>query len=271
MIEAAGVIALLTDFGWGDPYAAVMKGVILSVNRHARLVDLSHDVAPQDVRGAAWLLSSAWRWFPDGTVFAAVVDPGVGGDRAILAVEGERHLFLAPDNGLLGFLREAGAARRIVRVTRRRYFLEPVSNTFHGRDIIAPVAAHLSLGVAPSELGEETDRMATLRAPSLREVKGGGVAGEVVAIDRFGNLVTNIPADRLPAPGPVRIRVGRRLVRRLDRTYAGGSEGELLALVGSGGTLEIAVNRGSAKRKTKARVGDPVIVNRKPPDTDGGS
>jgi hypothetical protein len=255
------VIALLTDFGLKDPYVGVMKGVILSVDPGARIIDLSHDLPSQGVLEAYFLLSNTYRYFPKGTVFASVVDPGVGTDRAVIAVETSKYIFLAPDNGLLGFLEKDGDVRRIIRVTNRKYFLDPVSNTFHGRDIFAPVAGHLARGLDVRRVGEETDSMQRIQAPAPKVTREGVIVGEIATIDRFGNLITNIPGSRLAAEDQVEIRVGKVVVRTLVRTYAEGKKGKPFAIVGSTGNLEISVNRGSAQKLTGARVGDAVRVH----------
>ncbi|MBV8881786.1 MAG: SAM-dependent chlorinase/fluorinase [Planctomycetaceae bacterium] len=262
MAKASGVVALLTDYGLQDAYTGILKGALLSVNPAARIVDLTHDIPPQDIREAGRVLSAARGYFPAGTVFVSVVDPGVGSDRAILGVETDRHYFLAPDNGLLGFLDRTGRIRRIVRLTEARYFLKPVSRTFHGRDIFAPVAGHLSKGVDLGRFGPGIGRMTVAEPRAPRRRPGGAVEGEVVSIDRFGNLITNIPGDLLPDARHVRITVGRRVVRALSGSYADAKKGELLALVGSTGHLEISVNQGSAMGKTRIRKGAPVQVTR---------
>lgn len=250
------MIALLTDFGHADPFVGVMKGVILSIHPRASIVDLSHGVPAHDVRAAAHALGQGVAFFPRGTIFVAVVDPGVGSGRDILAVRTDRHTFLAPDNGLLDGL----PAREVRRVACERLFLKPVSHTFHGRDIFAPVAAHLSRGMALSKVGPRLKALpARLGDPRLAR-RGGAVVGEVVHVDRFGNLVTNIPAADVA--GPVRIRVGRRPVAGMVDSYAEGRPGRAVGIVGSGGTLEIAVGRGRADRLLAAGVGDPVEVRR---------
>ena len=251
------VVALLTDFGHADAYVGVMKGVLLSVCPEARVVDLSHEVAPQDVAGAAFLLEGACGYFPDRTIFVCVVDPGVGSERRIVAVETRRHVFLAPDNGLLGFL--ADEAKRIVRVENRACFLNPVSRTFHGRDIFAPVAGRLAKGLDPARLGPRTASLRTLDLPEPKAVAG-GLEGRVLAIDRFGNLITNIRAGRLAA---AEIRIGRARIAGVKGTYADAAPGELLAVVGSTGRLEISVNRGHAAERLGVRVGDRVRVQRR--------
>src|SRR5262249_19353343 len=192
MAKLAGIVALLTDYGLQDPYAGVMKGALLSVNPQARIVDLTHDIPPQDVREGSRVLAAARGYFPDGTVFVAVVDPGVGSDRAIVGVETDRQVFLAPDNGLLSFLEDSIV--RMVRITEAKYFLKPVSKTFHGRDIFAPVAGHLTRGVDLARFGPPLKQLTPLEASLPRRTPDGGIQGEVVTIDRFGNLITNIPA-----------------------------------------------------------------------------
>lgn len=261
MTAPAGVVALLTDFGLKDHYVGVMKGVILSVNPHARIIDISHDIDSQNILDAYFLLSNTYKYFPAGTVFVAVVDPGVGSDRAIVAVETDRFTFLAPDNGLLGFLDKEGRVRRIVQIKNDRYFLTPVSHTFHGRDIFAPVAGHLSQGVDCGQLGPEVDRIHKIAAPSPRITKEGSMVGEVVSIDRFGNLVTNIPGASLKSADDVQVKVGKAAIPRLSTSYASSKKGELLAIVGSTGNLEISVNKGDARKKTGAKVGDVVRVH----------
>jgi len=260
MVAPAGGVALLTDFGLKDHYVGVMKGVILSVNAHARIIDLSHDIGSQDILEAYFLLSNSYRYFPAGTVFVAVVDPGVGSDRAIVAVEADRHTFLAPDNGLLGFLEKDDRIRRIVQVKNERYFLKPLSNTFHGRDIFAPVAGHLSQGIDLLALGPEIPRIQRIATPSPQVTQEGVTVGEIVSIDRFGNLVSNIPGDRLAAADAVEVRVGKSVIRRLSTSYAATKKGELLAIVGSTGNVEISINKGDARRKTGAKVGDVIRV-----------
>src|SRR5262245_49520581 len=189
MSKATGLIALLTDYGLQDPYVGLLKGALLSVNPQARIVDLTHEVPPQDIREGSRILAAAVPYFPAGTIFVAVVDPGVGTGRALVGIETDRHFFLAPDNGLLGFLRRN--ARRTVQITASKYFLKPLSQTFHGRDILAPVAGHLSRGVDLSKFGSAVKRLAALDDAPPSVSADGALRGEVVSIDRFGNLITN--------------------------------------------------------------------------------
>ncbi len=260
MAKAPGVVALLTDFGLRDHYVGVMKGVILSVNPDARIIDISHEVPSQGILEGYFLLSNTYRYFPRGTVFVAVVDPGVGTDRAIVALQTDRYTFLAPDNGLLGFLQKESRIRRSVRVTQSRYFLEPVSNTFHGRDIFAPVAGHLSKGLALAKLGPKAGRLEQISAPVPRVPREGVILGQVVSIDRFGNIVTNIGTGDLSEAGTVEVKVGKHRIERISQSYAEAKKGTLLAIAGSAGTLEISVNKGNASALTGARVGDSIRV-----------
>jgi len=262
MTKPTGIVALLTDYGLQDPYAGVMKGALLSANPEARIVDITHDIPPQDIREGSRVLSAARPYFPTGTVFVAVVDPGVGSSRAILGVETDRHFFLAPDNGLLGFLDRDGGIRRIVQVREPKYFLKPLSRTFHGRDIFAPVAGHLSRGVDLARFGPSVNRLTTAESVAPRKAANGDLQGEVVSIDRFGNLITNIPGELLPDARDIRITVGRRNVHALSRSYADTKKGDLLALVGSTGHLEISVNHGSAHKTARIQRGARVLVTR---------
>lgn len=260
MAKTSGIIALLTDFGLKDPYVGVMKGVILRINPEARIIDLSHDIPPQGILDAYFLLSNSYPYFPDGTLFLTVVDPGVGSDRRILAVETDAYTFVAPDNGVLGFLKKEGKIRRAVAVQNPRYALAPVSHTFHGRDIFAPAAAHLSRGLDLAKLGPATDHIHRIAPPAPRINREGVLTGEVVSIDRFGNLVTNIPGEPIASADSVEIRIGKTVIDRLARSYAEGRKGKLFAIVGSTGNLEVSVNKGNAAEKTGAEVGDAVRV-----------
>lgn len=257
MAKASGVVALLTDYGLRDSYVGILKGAILSVAPEARIVDLTHEIPPQDIREASRVLAAAVPYFPAGTIFVSVVDPGVGSDRAVAGVEWGGHLFLAPDNGLLGILARPD---RMVHVTASKYFRHPVSDTFHGRDIFAPVAGHLVRGVDLGRFGPPLKSLQESDLPALRPAAGRGVQGEVVAIDRFGNVITNIPGEAISDGPGLRITVGRRTLRKLSRTYADVRKGDLLALVGSTGHLEISVNQGSAQKAARIRRGDRVVV-----------
>jgi len=252
-------IVLLTDFGLSDGYAGVLHGVILGLNPGAQVVDLSHDVPPQDIRAAAYVLSTAYRYFPAGSIFVVVVDPGVGSARQPIAVEAEGRLFVAPDNGVLTpVLAEEGA--RVVRLSEPRYWLPNPSRTFHGRDIFAPVAAHLSMGVPLSALGEPLAEPVLLPASRPERRPDGGWLAHIQHIDRFGNLIT----DLRPTPealGQIEgAEVHGRPVSLLVETYADIPPDTPALLIGSGGYLEIAVRDGDAHLELGAEVGDDVMV-----------
>jgi len=263
--KPAPPIVLLTDFGFRDSYVGVMKGVIRSVSRTAEIIDLSHNIMPQDVAEAAFVLSASYTYFPEGTIFVCVVDPGVGTERAVLYMRAGGKVFLAPDNGLLSVIEEACGREEVRKVTERAYFLAKPSTTFHGRDIFAPVAAHLAEGLEPQKLGPVQRHIRKLRLPKPVRAADGSLRGEIIYIDQFGNLITNIRQSTLTqgpeAPGEqVVVRVKRREVKGLAKTYAEREPGELLALVGSSGYLEIAVNQGSAAAMLGCEKGDSVTL-----------
>ena len=256
------IITLLTDFGTRDAYVATMKGVILGINPEAVLVDLSHDLAPQDLRAGALVLAGAAPYFPPGAVHLAVVDPGVGGSRRALAAWARGHFWVGPDNGLFHFALAGPGEARIVSLENRAFFLPQVSATFHGRDLFAPVAAHLSLGVDLARLGPPLTDPVLLAWPEA-EFGPDAARGEVIYVDRFGNLVTNFPAgellDWLGGRG-LRLQLGGLTLRGLARTYGNAAAGEFLALVASHGFLEVACNRESAARRLKAGVGTTLEI-----------
>ena len=247
-MKPSGIVTLLTDFGLEGPYAAAMKGVILSINPGARLVDISHQIEPGAVSRAALLLKETVPFFPSGTIHLAVVDPGVGGSRRAIAAATADGFFVGPDNGIFWPVISDAGPTDIIHLTESRYFLPDVSNTFHGRDIFAPVAAHLSLGAAIRRMGpmiEDPVRL-DLQKP---HVAADVLTGEVVRADRFGNLITNIDQKTLKGflgtAKPV-FRVGDLTVEGLNHAYSDKAEGALLALIGSSCQLEISVNRGRA-------------------------
>jgi S-adenosyl-L-methionine hydrolase (adenosine-forming) len=257
------LITLTTDFGSRDPFVGIMKGVILSICPAARLVDLTHEVAPQDVLGGRLALESAVPFFPDGTVHLAVVDPGVGSARRPIAVRSGGHHLVAPDNGLLSFALERPGCT-VVALTAPEYRLPEVSATFHGRDIFAPAAAHLAAGLPLEQLGPVVVDPVRLSLPGCR-LEGGGLIGEVLDADRFGNLVTSIPAARLadiPGRGVPSVEVDGRAAGRIVGSYADGPDGEPAAIVGSTGRLEIFVKGGSARGLLQVGRGAAVRVRR---------
>ncbi|HZZ29793.1 MAG TPA: SAM-dependent chlorinase/fluorinase [Pirellulales bacterium] len=258
----SAIITLTTDFGFGSPYVAAMKGVMLGMHPAVRFVDLSHAVGPQNVREGAVLLAETTPWFPAGTVHVAVIDPGVGTARKLLYARIGDQQYLVPDNGLLSLLAKRRKPDRIVELTNSEYWLPEVSRTFHGRDILAPVAAQVSLGLEPERLGSAMHKLLTLDWPDARR-DGNRVEGDVQWIDRFGNAITNIPASLLSEgekSSAVRIRCAGCEITGLTQAYGQRQQGELAALVGSSGFLEIAVVNGSAAEKLNVQVGGPVVV-----------
>ena len=278
------MIVLTTDFGAGGPAVGVMKGVILTINPRAAIIDLTHQIAAQNIRHGAFILGNDHRFFPSNAIHVAVVDPGVGTSRIGLLVLTPKGRFVAPDNGLLTdvlwehsgvpYPQDGPAAVpngcSAYRLTNGRYWLDPVSGTFHGRDVFAPVAAHLSLGIPPEQLGEpvsQIHRLATLQpSGSLAGTTVGTLKGEVLYADHFGNLVTNISADALAHAQGVTVSIKGRRIQGLSRTFhdesipASDGLGGLVALIGSNGYLEIALRDGSAAFMLEAGAGEPVQV-----------
>jgi len=262
------IITLLTDFGTKDEYAGLMKAVILSINPSAAIIDITHQIDSQDIVQAAFTIYSSYGYFPEGTVHLVVVDPGVGSERSLLALETEKQFFIAPDNGVLTLLFTEGKISSLIRITNSRYFLSSVSPTFHGRDIIAPVGAHISGGIHIGKLGSELDVQAAVHLDHLhpRITEDGQVVGKIVVIDNFGNLITNIDSEVLnemyPTGGKRKIQIlfGSHVITGLSGTYDNVRLKTPLALIGSRGYLEIAVNKGHAARTLKAHKGDMVRV-----------
>jgi S-adenosylmethionine hydrolase len=259
---AAHIITLLTDFGTADAFVGIMKGVILGINPEVRIVDLTHAVPPQQVLPAALLLRSAVPFFPPQTIHVVVVDPGVGSARRALLIETAHGHLLGPDNGVLS-LAAAAMGRRVARhITNEAFFRTPVSQTFHGRDVFAPVAAHLSRGADPQACGPVADAIVELAVPAVQRSPQ-RLTGEVIYVDRFGNLVTNIDAEAL-ATFPVRtvsVSINNTQVAGPVGAYAAVAPGTPLAIVGSWGMLEIAVRNGSAADALAAGPGTPVTVS----------
>jgi S-adenosylmethionine hydrolase len=259
-------ITLLTDFGLKDTYVGLMKGVILSVNPDAVIIDITHHVDPHDLIQAAFIIKSSYRYFPAGSVHVIVVDPGVGSRRAIVALTMMGQTFLAPDNGILTLIVDEGDIDAIVRVENSDYFLKAVSQTFHGRDIFAPVAAHISLGVDLERLGTPIapKDLVLIRIPKPYVGKRDELVGTIVSIDRFGNCITNIDSDCLAAfvnvgkSKKLQVAIGQSKIKGLSLNYASASPQSPLAIIGSSGYLEIAVNCGSARRCLGAAKGDAV-------------
>jgi S-adenosyl-L-methionine hydrolase (adenosine-forming) len=252
------IITLTTDFGLADGYVGIMKGVILGIARGVHLVDLCHDIPPQDVREGVYLLEGAAPYFPEGTIHLAVVDPGVGSERRPLVVQTGRAYYVGPDNGLFTRpLAEPGV--QAWELDRPEFWRPQVSSTFHGRDIFAPVAAHLANGVPPSEMGRAIADPVRLAVAGPARAPDGAICGQVVHVDRFGNLITDVPASWV-AEGGWQCGIAGEIIMGLSGMYAAAGPGALLALVGSGGTLEIAERNGNAARRLGVKAGEGVCL-----------
>ncbi len=260
------IITLTTDFGLNDHFIGAMKGVILEIAPETQIVDISHAVQPFDILDGALTISQAYSYFPSGTVHVVIVDPGVGTARRPVLMTGDRHLFVAPDNGVLSLVYDREERISVRHVTAEHYFLQPRSNTFHARDIFAPVAAYLAKGVDPERFGEEISDYVRFSAPRPKPVDERTLRGVVLKVDRFGNLITNITPPDAPqlfgaTPPAFRIVIGNKAqATRICTTYAEGAPGEVFGILGSMGFLEVAANRGSAYQLMGAGKGTEVNV-----------
>src|SRR3989339_430569 len=285
------VITLLTDFGNQDAYVGIMKGVIAGINPFANIVDICHSISPQDIFSGAYLLYTSYKYFPRKTIHVAVVDPGVGSKRDIICVKTKDYFFLVPDNGILSFIIQDEKPKSIFRITNSKYFLPSPSNTFHGRDVFAPVSAHLSLGVKLRQLGIKINQLKQLDIPKPDYKKTGQLEGQVIYIDRFGNLITNITKEYLVKGvggqrsevgmqksedrinqrkttlkelfslcNTIETVIGKKKIMGLSETYTDVKPGEPLVLFGSAGFLEVSVNQGNAQRYFKADKGSKIII-----------
>ncbi len=259
------IITLTTDFGLKDPFVGIMKGVILSICPQVTLIDLTHNITPQNIKEATFVLAGAYRFFPKGTIHVIVVDPGVGSQRRPLLAETPNHFFIAPDNGVLELIYQKEKVK-VYHLNRSEYFLPQISATFHGRDIFAPVAAHLAHGVSPNALGEEITDFVRLNWP-YPESSGRRLRGEVVYIDRFGNLITNISKEDFAKfikpfgqPASLRIHIKDITLDHISPFYLAERPGTILALWDSSDYLEIACCLGNAKERLGVGVGEIVVV-----------
>jgi S-adenosylmethionine hydrolase len=255
-----GFITLMTDFGIKDGNVGVMKGVIWSIAPDTQIADLSHIIGPQNVKEASLILARSAPYFPAGTIHVVVVDPGVGTSRRPLAARIGPQFFIGPDNGLLTQLLERGGEAEFFHLDRPDYWLPEVSHVFHGRDIFAPCAAHLARGVPLWQLGSQITDPILLELPRPRP-RPGGLQGEIIHIDNFGNIATNIRQEHLDGRLDLTVRYGNTAVRGLVRTFGERPPGELVSLYGSTGNLLLCVVNGSAAQRLSARVGEPVEVD----------
>ncbi len=259
------LITLTTDYGTNDHLVGVLKGVILKINPEANIVDITHAVTPFDLLDGALTIATAYPYFPPRTIHVVVVDPGVGTERRPLLVSGQNQYFIAPDNGVLSGVYEKESNFVVRHLTSEHYFLQPVSKTFHGRDIFAPVAAWLSKNWQPASMGEEITDFKRFLLPRPKEGEG-SLKGVVLKVDSFGNLITNFRAEDLSPEslekGAVKLQVGNQAVSRFVPTFASGNAGEAVAYVGSSGYLEVAVNKGSASKTLAVGRGTPVVLTK---------
>jgi S-adenosylmethionine hydrolase len=259
------LITLTTDFGLADHFVGTMKGVILSLSPNVQIVDISHQVNSHDVFDGAFTLAQAYHYFPSGSIHVAVVDPGVGTSRRPIIARSGGHTFVAPDNGLLSLIYEAEEDVEVREVTASHYFLNPISHTFHGRDVFSPVAAWLSKGVEAGKFGDPITDFVRFSFPKPQLAGDKRYQGVVLKVDKFGNLITNFSARQFPAlfaetPPAFTIKAGPHEVTRLAMSYADGRPGELLAIAGSSGFVEIFTNRGSAAKLASAGRGTELFL-----------
>jgi S-adenosylmethionine hydrolase len=253
------ILTFTTDFGTADHYAGAMKGVILRICPDAQLVDITHDIAPFAIAEGAYSIAQAWRYFPEETVHIVVVDPGVGTARRPILVEAAGHYFLGPDNGVLSmvYLHEAAKVRLIA---NEKYFLHPVSQTFHGRDIFAPVAAHLAAGVPAERIGDYIDDYSRPDFAKPQRGASGVWIGHIIKSDRFGNLITNFHIGEFAnlAQGPFTLTLGSRRITALASNYQSCAPGELFLIVGSSGYYEISLRQGNAAQYAQCKPGTAI-------------
>jgi S-adenosylmethionine hydrolase len=259
------IVTFTTDFGLQDAFVGIMHGVVLNIEPATRIVDICHSVASYDILDGGWTLAQAYRFFPPRTAHVVVVDPGVGSERRPILAETENYVFVAPDNGVLSIIEAREPKFTVRHITSDRYFLTPISQTFHGRDVFAAVAGWLSKGIDSADFGPEITDYVRLPLPAVERIGGNSLRGTVLKVDKFGNLITNIGEQEAPelfsaSLPPVNILISGETISRLCRSYAEGAEGEPFAIIGSSGYLEIAARQSSAAQKLSADVGSPVGI-----------
>lgn len=253
------IITLTTDFGTKDGYVGAVKGVIKRINPEAEVVDVTHEVEPFDLLEAAFALMNSYVYFPKGSIHLVVVDPGVGSQRQPLLIESEDFFFVGPDNGLFSLVYDNERIKEIIILSNRKYFLAELSSTFHARDIFAPVAAYLSLRVDANEFGSSAKECIKFTIPQPKQTRQ-GLVGEIIHVDKFGNLVTNVGAELLRNKRVAGITMGRRQIKRVAQSYFDIPREKVGAVVGSSGFLEIAANQQSAQQITKSKIGASIRV-----------
>jgi len=264
-LSNAPIVTLTSDFGINDHFVGTMKGVILNIAPEAKIIDISHSVQPFDILDGALAIAQAYSYFPTGTTHVVVVDPGVGTARRPLLVSTERHYLVAPDNGVLSLILDREERVKVRHITGQHYFLQPISNTFHGRDVFAPVAGYLAKGVDPAKMGDEISDYVRFSAPKPKAVDDKTFRGVVLKVDRFGNLVTNFTLSDVPGlfqepPVPFKIVIADREITELHNTYSEALPNEVFAILGSMGYLELAASRASAAQLLGVGKGSEVHI-----------
>jgi len=259
------IVTLTTDFGLNDHFVGTIKGVILGIAPEAEIVDICHTVQAFDILDGALALAHSYSYFPSGTVHLVIVDPGVGSTRRPIVASSEEHNFVAPDNGVLSLMYAREERLSVRHITADHYFLQPVSSTFHGRDIFAPVAAYMAKGVHQEKFGDEITDFVRFNAPKPKAVDAKTLRGVVLRADRFGNLVTNFTPEDVPAlfqsePSAFKIVIGKREISTMRQNYAEGTPGDVFGILGSMGFLEISANRGAAAQLVGAGKGAEVLI-----------
>jgi len=252
------LIALLTDFGTKDYFVGAMKGVILSINPTVQLVDITHEIEPQNIKSASFTLRACYQHFPAKTIFVAVVDPEVGSERRAILVKTDKYFFVAPDNGLLSFIFDEAKEFRVFELTNKKFFAGSISTTFHGRDIFAPVAAHLSKDLKPNEFGAEITDFVRFGENKPHRIGENEIEAEIIEIDHFGNLITNLKREDLPES--FALEIGETRIEKLQNYFAESEKSEIFMIFGSATFLEIAAFQDSAKNILKAEAGQKIIV-----------
>lgn len=252
------MIALLTDFGTKDYFVAAMKGVVLSINEEAKIVDITHEIEPQNIKSAGFTLASVYQNFPPKTIFVSVVDPGVGSNRRAILVETDKYFFVAPDNGLLSFIFQREQDFQVFELTDPRFFLPNVSKTFHGRDVFAPVGAWLSKGIEPKEFGSKINDFIKFENIKPKHISVNLLESEIIHIDRFGNLITNL--KREDVENDFTIEINGKIIEKLLDFYAEAEPDEIFAIFGSADYLEIVAYQNSAQDLLKVKTGEKIKV-----------
>ncbi len=259
--EKMSIIALLTDFGLKDNFVGVMKGVIYKINPETKIVDLCHNIKPQDIKEAMFILKNSYRYFPEGTIFTVVVDPQVGSERKALIIKTKEYFFVAPDNGVLSFLQK-DEIEKIIQITQEKYFLKPVSNTFHGRDIFGPVSAYISKGEKLENFGHEIKEITSIKFPEPI-IKKNCLIGEVIYIDRFGNLITNIDEkifNNFVKNHKFEIQVKNHRIKKLSLSYTESKNKKPIALFNSFNSLEISIYQTNTSKHLNIKEGAEIKI-----------